>query len=134
VALAGRLACANLDGGLARATGRSTPVGSLVNELSDRLADLVVIAALAAHTTPAWVAAAALGSTLPSWVALAGAAAGAPRVQGGPVGKTERCVIAVVAAGTGLAALACAAVAAGGVVTAAVRLRTVLAALRGGAR
>ena len=120
--LAARLACANLDGGLARATRRSTPRGSLVNEVSDRAADLAALAGLAAHADPRLVLLAALGASLPSWVALAGAAAGAPRVQGGPLGKTERCVLLVLAAFLGHAGWVAAAIAFGGVVTGAVRL------------
>jgi CDP-diacylglycerol--glycerol-3-phosphate 3-phosphatidyltransferase len=44
VLLAGRLAFANLDGALARDTGRTTRRGALLNELGDRAADLLVIA------------------------------------------------------------------------------------------
>ncbi len=69
-----------------------------------------------------WVAVAALGATLPSWVALAGAAAGAPRANGGPVGKTERCALLVGVAAGVPAVPVLAVVAAGGVVTAGVRL------------
>ncbi|MFD0513253.1 CDP-alcohol phosphatidyltransferase family protein [Streptomyces aureus] len=78
VLLAGRLAFANLDGALARDTGRTTRRGALLNELGDRAADLLVIAGLL-PLAPLWlVAAAAFAATLPSWVSLAGAAAGAP--------------------------------------------------------
>jgi CDP-diacylglycerol--glycerol-3-phosphate 3-phosphatidyltransferase len=121
-ALAARLACANLDGGVARAAGRTTAWGAVTGELTDRLADLVVVAALLAHAPVAWVAAAALGASAPSWVALAGVAAGADRRQDGPLGKTERAALAIAVAGLGHAALGCAVLAAGGVVTAAVRL------------
>src|SRR5580765_4134259 len=93
VALAMRLACANLDGGLARATGRSSPWGAVVNEVSDRCADLVALAGLVTHASALLVALAMLGATLPSWTALAGAAAGLGRRQGGPLGKTERCLV-----------------------------------------
>src|SRR5436190_861240 len=86
--LAARLACANLDGGLARATGRMSARGAMANEIGDRLADLVALAGCLALAPADLVATAALAATLPSWVALAGAAAGAPRVNGGPIGKT----------------------------------------------
>lgn len=120
--LAGRLGCANLDGGTARASGRATARGVVANELSDRLADLVVVAAFAAHG-PWWlVAATALAATLPSWVALAGVAAGAPRLQGGPMGKTERCLLFTVAIGTGYVVPVLALVAVAAVGTAALRL------------
>ncbi|WP_157251280.1 CDP-alcohol phosphatidyltransferase family protein [Nonomuraea typhae] len=101
--LAARLACANLDGGVARESGRATRFGSVVNELGDRVAELAVLAGCLALAPPALVATAALAATLPSWVALAGAAAGARRPQGGPMGKTERCVLLVVFAFTGWA-------------------------------
>lgn len=85
--LAVRLACANLDGALARDTGRSRRRGALLNEAGDRAADLLVIAAFWA-VAPGWLAAlAACAATLPSWVSLAGAAAGAPRLNGGPAGE-----------------------------------------------
>ncbi|MFE5026152.1 CDP-alcohol phosphatidyltransferase family protein [Streptomyces sp. NPDC056656] len=121
VLLAARLAFANLDGALARDTGRTTRRGALLNELGDRVADLLVIAGFL-PLAPLWlVAAAAFAATLPSWVSLAGAAAGAPRRNGGPVGKTERCLLAVVAAASGWAVPVLAVVAAGSAVTAVVR-------------
>lgn len=120
--LAARLACANLDGGLARANGQQSRWGAVENELGDRLADLLAIAgcAVAAHS-PALGFAALAAATLPSWVSLAGAAAGAPRINGGPVGKTERCALLVVAA-AGLPTAALATMVVGSVVTAGVRL------------
>ncbi|MEH6380014.1 CDP-alcohol phosphatidyltransferase family protein, partial [Streptomyces sp. KLMMK] len=120
--LAARLAFANLDGALARDTGRTTRRGSVLNELGDRAADLLVLAGFLT-LAPLWlVATAALAATLPSWVSLAGAAAGAERINGGPVGKTERCLLAVVAAATGWAVPVLAVVAAGSALTAALRL------------
>ncbi|MFI8929788.1 CDP-alcohol phosphatidyltransferase family protein [Streptomyces sp. NPDC053474] len=119
--LAARLACANLDGALARDTGRSTRRGALLNELGDRAADLVMLAGFL-PLAPLWlVATAALAATLPSWVSLAGAAAGAGRLNGGPVGKTERCALVVVAAASAWAAPVLAVIAAGSALTAAVR-------------
>jgi len=120
--LAARLACANMDGGVAREAGRATPFGAVVNELGDRLAELAVLAGCLA-IAPAWLACAtALAATLPSWVALAGAGAGLGRVQGGPVGKTERCLLLALLAGTGLVTVFLAIIAVGSAVTAAVRL------------
>ncbi|MER5891269.1 CDP-alcohol phosphatidyltransferase family protein [Streptomyces sp. NPDC001941] len=122
VLLAARLAFANLDGALARDTGRTTRRGALLNELGDRAADLVVLAGFLALAAPWLVALAALAATLPSWVSLAGAAAGAPRLNGGPVGKTERCLLVVLAAATGWAVPVLAVLAAGSALTALVRL------------
>ena len=125
VLLAARLAAANLDGGLARDLGRTSPRGAVLNELGDRAAELAVLAGCLAFA-PAWlVAVTALAASAPSWVALAGAAAGRPRVQGGPVGKTERAALLVVLAVTGAAVPVLSVIAAGSLVTAAVRLRAV---------
>ncbi|MFJ2741427.1 CDP-alcohol phosphatidyltransferase family protein [Streptomyces sp. NPDC087440] len=122
VLLAARLAFANLDGALARDTGRTTRRGALLNELGDRAADLIVLAGFLT-LAPLWlVAVAALAATLPSWVSLAGAAAGAERLNGGPVGKTERCLLVVVAAAVpGWAFGVLAVLAAGSALTAVVR-------------
>jgi len=128
--LAARLACANLDGGVARDSGRSTRFGAVVNELGDRLAEFAALAGALALATPAVVGLAALGATAPSWVSLAGAAAGAPRVQGGPVGKAERCLILVAIAASGWAVPLLLILAAGSALTAAVRLRRVHSLLR----
>ncbi|MEU7132560.1 CDP-alcohol phosphatidyltransferase family protein [Streptomyces sp. NPDC046261] len=120
--LAARLAFANLDGALARDTGRTTRRGVVLNELGDRAADLLVLAGFLT-LAPLWlVAVAALAATLPSWVSLAGTAAGAPRRNGGPVGKTERCLLAAVAAATGWAVPVLVVVAVGSALTAALRL------------
>ncbi|MEO3887093.1 CDP-alcohol phosphatidyltransferase family protein [Nonomuraea sp. B5E05] len=128
-ALAGRLACANLDGGVARDSGGSTRFGSVVNELGDRLAEYAALAGCLALADPALVAWAALAATLPSWAALAGAAAGARRPQGGPAGKTERCVLLVLFALTGWPAWLVV-LAAASLITAVVRLARVQRELR----
>jgi CDP-diacylglycerol--glycerol-3-phosphate 3-phosphatidyltransferase len=120
--LAGRLACANLDGGVARDGDRATPFGAVLNEVGDRAADLAALAGCLA-IAPAWlVCAAGLAATMPSLASLAGAAAGLGRLQGGPVGKTERCLLLVLLAGTGLVTVFLAILAIGSAVTAAVRL------------
>jgi CDP-diacylglycerol--glycerol-3-phosphate 3-phosphatidyltransferase len=122
VLLMTRLGCANLDGALARETGRTSPWGSVVNELGDRAAELAVLAGCLV-LAPAWlVAVTALAATLPSWVALAGAAAGGPRPQGGPVGKTERCLLLALVAFTGWPVLLLSVIATGSLLTAIVRL------------
>jgi CDP-diacylglycerol--glycerol-3-phosphate 3-phosphatidyltransferase len=128
--LAARLGCANLDGGVARESGRATRFGAVSNELGDRLAELAALAGLLAVAPAAVVAGAALAATLPSWIALAGAAAGAPRRQGGPVGKTERCALIVIAAGTGAVVPVLAVLAAGSLLTAALRVRFIAIQLK----
>ncbi|MFF3640653.1 CDP-alcohol phosphatidyltransferase family protein [Streptomyces sp. NPDC002564] len=133
VLLAARLAFANLDGALARDTGRTTRRGALLNELGDRAADLAVLVGFTA-LAPLWlVATAGLAATLPSWVSLAGAAAGAERLNGGPVGKTERCALVMVAAASGWVVPVLAVIAAGSAVTAGLRLARLWRVL-GGAR
>src|SRR5215472_4236566 len=122
VLLAARLACANLDGGVARDGDRATPFGSVLNELGDRAAELAALSGCLVFAPIALVLATALAATLPSWVALSGAAAGLGRIQGGPVGKTERCLLLVVTAATGLGALFLSVIAVGSALTAVLRL------------
>ncbi|MCT7661122.1 CDP-alcohol phosphatidyltransferase family protein [Mycobacterium deserti] len=105
-----RLAGANLDGAVARARGVSRPWGFVVNEIGDRAADLLAFAGLAVWAARqggagldwlSWpvvqVLLAALAATLPTFASLAAAAAGATRRNGGPLGKTERCLFVVLA-------------------------------------
>jgi phosphatidylglycerophosphate synthase len=121
--LAARLACANLDGTLARESGRTSRFGSVVNEVGDRAAELAALAGTLVLAPAPVVLAAMLAACAPSWVALAGAAAGERRLQGGPIGKTERAVLLVLLAATGWATAWLLALAAGSLFTAGVRLR-----------
>lgn len=116
--LAARLACANLDGALARETGRTTRWGAVANEVGDRAADLLVLAGCLALAPAPVVLAAMLAACLPSSVSLAGVAAGHPRLQSGPVGKVERCAVVAVVAAVGWATPLLLALAAGSVLTA----------------
>jgi CDP-diacylglycerol--glycerol-3-phosphate 3-phosphatidyltransferase len=93
--------------------------------LGDRLAEFAALAGVLALASPGLVVAAALAGTLPSWVALAGATAGASRVQGGPVGKTERAALLVLIAATGWMTPLLSLYAIGSVATAGVRLAKV---------
>jgi len=124
VLLAARLACANLDG------GRATPLGSVLNEAGDRAAELAALAGCLAFAPAALVLAAALAATLPSWVALAGAAAGLGRIQGGPVGKTERCLLLALLAAIGFPVVFLGVLAVGSAVTALVRILRLARAAR----
>lgn len=105
-----RLAGANLDGAVARASGKSRPWGFVLNEVGDRASDLLAFAGLAVWAARqsgpglhwlSWpvimVLIAALAATMPTFAALAAAGAGASRPNGGPLGKTERCLIVVLA-------------------------------------
>ncbi|MFH8808562.1 CDP-alcohol phosphatidyltransferase family protein [Streptomyces hygroscopicus] len=122
VFLTARLACANLDGSIARETGKQTRLGSLLNEIGDRAADLLVILGFLPHISLSLVLSALLASSAPSWISIAGAAAGVQRINGGPMGKTERCLVAAVAAASGWYAAAALVVIVGSVLTAGVRL------------
>lgn len=138
VLLAGRLAGANLDGAVARARGVSRPWGFVLNELGDRAGDLAMFAGLVVLAERSadigwgtdwsvqWVLIAAACATLPTFASLSGAGAGAPRLNGGPFGKTERCLAVVVA--TALPVLVpvfSILIIVGSLVTVGVRLRTI---------
>jgi CDP-diacylglycerol--glycerol-3-phosphate 3-phosphatidyltransferase len=129
--LTARLTCANLDGGVARERGVTSPWGVVQNELGDRLAELAALAGLLAVAPYGWVAVTAAATVLPSWVSLAGAAAGAPRLNGGPVGKTERTLLLVLAAGSGAYVPVLGVLALGSMLTAGLRLARLRALLRG---
>lgn len=138
--LALRLAGANLDGALARRQNSARPWGFVLNEVGDRASDLLMFAGLAVlavrtggYGPQLWlVAGAAVAAGLPTFVSLALAGAGARphagepslRLNGGPLGKTERCLVAVLAAAfpIGLAWFAVVLIA-GSLLTAGVRLR-----------
>jgi CDP-diacylglycerol--glycerol-3-phosphate 3-phosphatidyltransferase len=137
VLLAARLAGANLDGAVARAREVSRPWGFVLNELGDRASDLAMFAGLAllavrrpeavwagpAWPAVAWVLVATVAAALPTFASLAAAGAGAPRLNGGPFGKTERCLAAVVAAAVpSWLPVVAAVVVAGSLATTAVRL------------
>jgi CDP-diacylglycerol--glycerol-3-phosphate 3-phosphatidyltransferase len=115
------LACANVDGTLARRRP-GNPFGGVINELGDRAADLVMLAGFIPFLGSS-TAVLMLAATLPSWAALAVAANGGPRSNSGPMGKTERCALAALAAATGWYSLVALVVAVGCAATAIVRLR-----------
>lgn len=132
-----RLAGANLDGAVARARGVSRPWGFVLNEIGDRTADLLTFGGLALWAarqhgpglqwlswTVLQVVIAALAATLPTFASLAAAGAGASRINGGPLGKTERCVFTVLAtAFPGLMPILLAQLVNGSLITTALRLR-----------
>jgi CDP-diacylglycerol--glycerol-3-phosphate 3-phosphatidyltransferase len=73
---------------------------------------------------------AAVAATLPTFASLAAAGIGADRLNGGPFGKTERCLAAVVAAAApAWLGVVAAVVVLGSVLTAALRLARTHASL-----
>ena len=129
ILLAARLGGANLDGAVARARGVSRPFGFVLNEIGDRLSDLRT----GSSTTTVYLTLIALATaTLPTFISLAAAGAGAARLNGGPFGKTERCLAAVVGAALPqyLSIIAWVIIV-GSAVTACVRLARTAAALAG---
>jgi CDP-diacylglycerol--glycerol-3-phosphate 3-phosphatidyltransferase len=137
VFLALRLAGANLDGAVARARGVSRPWGFVLNEIGDRTSDLLTFAGLAVWAARqrgpglhflSWpvllVLVAALAATLPTFASLAAAAAGAQRRNGGPLGKTERCLFVLLAtAFPVILPVVCTQLVNGSLITATLRLR-----------
>ena len=138
--LAVRLAGANLDGAVARARNVSRPWGFVLNEIGDRVSDLLMFAGMtlwAAYLGGpglhwlSWpvisVLVAALAATLPTFASLAaagaGAGAGGSRRNGGPFGKTERCLAVVVATAVpAVIPFVCAVIVIGSLATASLRL------------
>ncbi|WP_311358852.1 CDP-alcohol phosphatidyltransferase family protein [Actinomyces oris] len=140
ILLAARLGGANLDGAVARARGVSRPFGFILNEIGDRLSDLFIMAGLVglalrtgASTTTVYLTLIALATaTLPTFISLAAAGAGAARLNGGPFGKTERCLAAVVAAALPqFLSIIAWVIIVGSAVTACIRLARTAAALAG---
>lgn len=87
-----RLALNALDGMVARRARLATPGGELLNELGDRLGDLLLVGGLvlAGHADPRLGAVALAAITLPGAVGVAARAAGGARRYEGPLSKPDR--------------------------------------------
>ena len=102
-----RLATNLVDGALARATGRSHPRGELLNEVSDRVADIFLLAPVAAlpAAQPAIVLLGVGGAILASFISVSAKAAGGERSYGGVLSKPGRmallAVVSIAALGAG---------------------------------
>lgn len=93
-----RLAGANLDGAVARAQGRSgSKAGFWINELGDRLSDVIVLFAPILMVTNWLTVSSLVAASLPTLVSLWGYSRIGIRINGGPVGKTERCALVFLA-------------------------------------
>jgi len=102
VAVVLRLACANLDGALARAKSMQTGIplsrlGFAKNEIGDRLADFSMMSGLAFLSESyldgkqaITVLIAVFVTAIPTLISLIGVSKGVSRINGGPMGKTER--------------------------------------------
>lgn len=97
--LVARLAANALDGMLAQAQGVASPRGELVNELSDRVSDALILGGLAlSGAVPTLLAGAALAVTLlVSYVGILEKAAGGIRNYAGPLGKADRMALLALA-------------------------------------
>ncbi len=142
-----RLWCNMLDGMVALASGKASPRGEILNELPDRVSDVVIFVGVAHSGWCAPLAGywSAIGALLTAYVGVLGQAVGAQREFGGVMAKPWRMVVLHAGAwGTALALWtggplrfagltildwACLVVIGGCVQTVAVRLRRILAAL-----
>lgn len=90
-----RMAFNAIDGMLAREHGQASRLGTLLNELTDVLADaaLFLPLALVSPLQPAWVAAFALMAALSEMAGALGPSVGASRRYDGPMGKSDRAFV-----------------------------------------
>ena len=95
-----RLVLNLLDGQVARGSGSARPMGEVWNELGDRIADVLMIGAMAfvAAVGPMLAGAATLAALLASYAGITSRAVGAPRQYGGVMSKPGRMIVLAVAA------------------------------------
>jgi CDP-diacylglycerol---glycerol-3-phosphate 3-phosphatidyltransferase len=132
-----RLALNALDGSVARRTGTARPMGTVLNEVGDRLSDAATIGSTA-FVVPSALAAGATGAAfLASSVGVLAFALTGTRDCGGPMGKADRAAVLALAAGTGAVLgsatpfkVAAWVLLAGSLVTAAARVRRLAARTR----
>jgi CDP-diacylglycerol--glycerol-3-phosphate 3-phosphatidyltransferase len=130
-----RLAMNALDGQVSRALGVADPMGEVKNELSDRLADMLIFGALVfvAPRVPLSLSVGALVVTfLTPYIGILSKAVTGVRDYSGFMGKPDRmtavaagCVLVALTGWWGWMTAALAAVFAGGLVTIALRLRAI---------
>jgi CDP-diacylglycerol--glycerol-3-phosphate 3-phosphatidyltransferase len=95
-----RLVLNLLDGQVARRTGTTHPMGELLNEVGDRVADALFIGGLAfvAGVGPLLALSAVIASLISSYVGISARAIGVPRQYGGIMSKPGRMIALSVAA------------------------------------
>lgn len=96
----GRGMCNMLDGMVAVSTGKASRGGELFNEVPDRLSDSAILigAGYAVGGMPVLGYLAALAAVFTAYVRVQGCALGVPADFGGPMAKTQRMVVIVLAA------------------------------------
>jgi CDP-diacylglycerol--glycerol-3-phosphate 3-phosphatidyltransferase len=100
VLAAARLTLNLMDGLVARETGTTHAMGEVLNELGDRIADVLFIGGLAfvAAVGPTLALGAAVAALLASDVGITARAVGAPRQYGGMMSKPGRMIVLAIAA------------------------------------
>ena len=95
-----RLVLNLLDGQVARRTGTTHPMGELMNEVGDRVGDILFIGGLAfvAAVGPLLALSAVIAAVLSSYVGISARAIGVPRQYGGIMSKPGRMITLAVAA------------------------------------
>jgi phosphatidylglycerophosphate synthase len=95
IAAALRLGTNLLDGALARTTGQSRPRGELLNEVTDRVCDVLLLAPVAfvPGAEPLIVSFGIVVAVLASFIGVASKAAGGERLYGGVLSKPGRMVL-----------------------------------------
>lgn len=101
----GRTALNALDGLVAVRRGLARPWGEVLNELGDRLADVLLFGGLALSpaANPLLGTATLVAMLLNSYLGTLARAAGGRRQYGGPMGKADRMILLALAAPLGLA-------------------------------
>jgi phosphatidylglycerophosphate synthase len=101
-----RTAANALDGWIAQETGTGRPLGEVLNEIADRVADVAMVFPIAlVPGVPGPLVAGTLSAMLVvSFLGVAIKAAGGPRVYAGVMGKPDRMAVLGVAAITGMVA------------------------------
>jgi phosphatidylglycerophosphate synthase len=137
-----RLACNMLDGMVAVEGGKKSPVGSLYNEIPDRLADSIFIVAVGYAVHIEWLGwCAALLAALTAYIRVLGGSLGFAQDFRGPLAKPHRMFALTLGCLFGAAeqarwgtqyalTLALALIAAGSAVTCATRTRAIAISLR----
>jgi len=89
-----------IDGQVARQTGTTHPLGEVLNELGDRISDVLFIGGLAfvAAVGPALALSAVIAALLASYAGIVARAVGAPRQYRGVMSKPGRMIVLAVAA------------------------------------